>query len=90
MSTESNDAVKLATSFASETLVPGGANLVHGEFGQAGLHLVAGIIARFMFGAPGILLVSANSIVKANTGRHLTEHLGITSPKAEEAAPATA
>lgn len=87
MSTESNDGVKLAASFASETLVPGGANLVQGDFGQAGLHLVLGFAARSLFGLPGLVLVSANSLVKAKTGRHLTEHLGLTTPNAIEDSP---
>ena len=87
MSTESNDGVKLAASFASETLVPGGANLVHGDFGQAGLHFVLGVAARSLFGLPGLVLVTANSLVKAKTGRHLTEHLGLTTPKAIEDSP---
>lgn len=84
MSTESNDGVKLAVSFASETLVPGGAHLVKGDFVQAGLHLVLGFAARSLFGLPGLALVSANSLVKAKTGRHLTEHLGLTTPKATD------
>lgn len=87
MPTDSNEAVKLATSFGVETFIPGGANLVGGEFGQAGLHFVAGILARAAFGVPGVLLVSANSIVKARTGRHLVEHLGLVTPRVEAAEP---
>lgn len=84
MSNESNDSVKLAVSVVGETLVPGGAHLVKGDFGQAGLHLVLGFAARSLFGLPGLALVSANSLVKAKTGRHLTEHLGLTTPKATD------
>lgn len=80
MTTDATDAVKLAASFAGETLVPGGANLARGDLGQAGLHLVLGFAARALFGLPGLALVSANSLVKATTGRHLTEHLGIAVP----------
>ena len=80
MMTDSNDAVKLAASFAGETIVPGGANLARGDIGQAGLHLALGLVARSLFGLPGLALVSANSLVKATTGRHLTEHLGIALP----------
>jgi hypothetical protein len=62
--------------FASEYIVPGGSNLVKGDYKQAGLHAAAGFAAKFFLGVPGLLLVSANSIVKAKTGRHLFEHLG--------------
>lgn len=77
METETKDAVKLGVSFAGEALVPGGSNLLKGDFVQGGLHLAAGLAARTVFGLPGLVLVSANSIVKATTGRHLTEHVGL-------------
>ena len=83
MPNESQDAVKLAASFAGETLVPGGANLLRGDIVQGGLHVVLGFAARSLFGLPGLALVSANSLVKATTGRHLTEHLGFAPPKVE-------
>lgn len=84
MKDEQTEAVQLATSYAGEALVPGGAHLVRGNLKQGGLHLVVGLAARTMFGLPGLALVSANSLVKAQSGRHLTEHLGLTKPKAEE------
>jgi len=65
----------MATEFASEVMVPGGANLVKGDLKQAGLHAVLGIAAKMAFGFPGLLLVSANSFSKAVTGNHLYESL---------------
>ncbi len=63
--------------YASEYVVPGGSHIVKGDYKQAGLHVVAGFAAKYFFGLPGLLLVSANSIVKARTGRHLFEHLNL-------------
>jgi len=65
--------MKLGAGFAGEVLVPGGSNLVKGDFKQAGIHAVLGIAARMAFGLPGVLLVSANSFSKAITGHHLYE-----------------
>lgn len=64
--------------FASELIVPGGSNLLKGDFVQAGVHFILGYAAKAAFGLPGLALVSANSITKALTGHHLTEHLGMT------------
>jgi hypothetical protein len=84
MPTESTtDAVKLGVGFAGETFIPGAANLVKGDYGQAGVHFLAGMAARALFGIPGVIAVSANSLVKAHTGKHLTEHLGLTKSKGE-------
>ncbi len=69
--------VQSAVSFAGEAVLPGGSNLLKGDLKQGGLHLLAGILARSAFGVPGVLLVSANSFVKATTGRQLYEHLGL-------------
>jgi hypothetical protein len=90
MTIENNDAVKLGASFAGEALIPGASNLLNGDVKQAGLHLVAGLAARSLFGIPGLVLVSANSIVKATTGRHLTEHLGFGGSDTKDATPPTA
>jgi hypothetical protein len=80
MPNDSQEAVRLATSFAGESLVPGGANLLRGDIVQGGLHVALGFAARALFGLPGLAVVSANSLVKATTGRHLTEHLGFALP----------
>ena len=78
------DSVKNGLRFVGEYLVPGGSNLVKGDYKQAGLHAALGLAARAAFGLPGLLLVSVNSLTKASTGRHLHEHLGLfegTSPE---------
>ncbi len=70
--------LKQAIAFASETLVPGGSNLVKGDLRQAVIHGAGALVAKSIFGLPGALLVGSNSFVKATTGRHLHEHLGLT------------
>ena len=60
---------------SSELLVPGGSHLIKGDFRQAGLHAGLSLLARALFGLPGTLLVTTNSIAKAVTGRHLHEHV---------------
>jgi hypothetical protein len=76
---ENLDPVKRTVLFTSEYLMPGGSNLVQGNITQGGLHIVLGLVARSVFGLPGLLAVSANSFSKAVTGRHLHEHLGLVS-----------
>ncbi|MGA9768411.1 MAG: DUF6072 family protein [Blastocatellia bacterium] len=74
---ESNSqALKTGVEFASELVVPGGSNLVEGNYVQGAIHVVLGIVARSVFGLPGLIAVSANSFTKATTGRHIYEHLG--------------
>jgi hypothetical protein len=62
--------------YASEYMVPGGSHLVNGDIVRAGIHFTLGVVAKYMFGFPGLLLVKANSIAKAKTGRSLVESLG--------------
>ncbi len=73
--------LKNAIAFASETIIPGGSNLVRGDLKQAALHGVAGVVARSLFGLPGMLLVASNSFVKATTGSHLHDLLGFDKPR---------
>jgi len=72
----SNDAtksLKAGVQFSSEVLFPGGSNFVKGDLRQGSIHAVLGVAARLAFGFPGLVLVSANSLAKAVTGRHLYE-----------------
>ena len=80
---EELEPLKSSAKLASEYILPGGSNLVAGDFVQGGIHVVLGLIARSVFGLPGLIAVSANSFTKATTGRHIHEHLGlgIASPK---------
>jgi hypothetical protein len=71
-----NSALQRTAEVASEVLIPGGANLIKGDLVNGGAHLVLGLVAKAMFGLPGILLVHANSLVKARTGQHLHGLLG--------------
>lgn len=70
------NAVQRTVELASEYVIPGGSNLIKGDVAQAGLHFVLGVVAKAVWGVPGLLLVHANSLVKARTGRHLYDHLG--------------
>lgn len=76
---ENLNPVKKSILFGSEYLLPGGSNLIQGDIKQGGLHVALGFLAKAAFGVPGLLVVSANSFTKAVTGRHLHEHLGLTS-----------
>jgi|SRR5215471_13604616 len=71
------EALQPAVTFASEFVVPGGANLVKGDFKTGGIHALLGVLARMQFGMPGLIAVSANSVTKAITGRHIPEILGL-------------
>ncbi|MBD0324959.1 MAG: hypothetical protein ICV68_00925 [Pyrinomonadaceae bacterium] len=77
MAQQSNQINPVAASlaFASEIIVPGGSNLLRGNFLQAGVHCILGYAAKAAFGGPFMALISANSMVRALTGRHLSEHL---------------
>lgn len=56
--------------------MPGGANLIKGDVVNGGAHFILGIVAKALFGGTGLLLVHANSLVKARTGQHLHGLLG--------------
>jgi hypothetical protein len=77
---DSIESIRNAVAFGGESIVPGGSNFVKGDLKAGGIYAVAGLAARYTFGLPGLLLVSASSFTKAVTGRHLHEHLGITWP----------
>ena len=74
---EELEPLKNSARLASEYLLPGGSNLVEGDYVQGAIHAALGLIARSMFGLPGLIAVSANSFTKATTGRHIHEHLGL-------------
>jgi len=73
MRNDTAKSLRTGVQFSSEVLFPGGSNLVKGDLKQGGIHAVLGVAARMAFGFPGLLLVSANSLSKAVTGRHLYE-----------------
>jgi len=73
--TDNLQTVKTGLQFASEAVIPGGSHLVNGDFKQAGIHAVAGILAGAIFGPVGVLVVAANSFARATTGHHLYESL---------------
>ncbi len=71
------DPLKAGVHIASELLLPlpGGSNLVRGDFKQAIAHAGLGLVARALLGPLGLLLVSANSLSVAMTERPLVESL---------------
>jgi hypothetical protein len=87
--TSEQNAVKTGLHFASEFVVPGGSNLLKGDYKQAGIHAVLGLVAKAMFGLPGLLVVSANSFTKATTGRGLLEHLDLVGSAPQPPPPVT-
>lgn len=70
------DALNLGLKAAGEVVVPGGSNLIKGDFKQGGIHAALGLLAKIWFGLPGLALVSADSFTKAVSGQHLFELLG--------------
>ncbi len=72
---QTQEALKIGLKVASEYLIPGGSNLIKGDFKQAGLHAAMGFFASAFFGLPGLVLVASNSLSKSHTGRHLLENL---------------
>ncbi len=74
---DTNAGVRTGVDFASELILPGGSNLAEGNYKQGAIHAVLGLVAKSVFGLPGLIAVSANSFTKATTCRHLYEHLGL-------------
>jgi Family of unknown function (DUF6072) len=73
--TDSNVPLKTGLAFASECVIPGGSNLLTGNYAQAALHAGLGILAGAFFGLPGVIVVAANSFTKSTTGQSLYESL---------------
>ena len=51
--------------------LPGFSLYIDKEVKQGLIHSLLGVAAGAAFGVPGLLLVSANSIARANSGKHL-------------------
>jgi hypothetical protein len=83
--TDSKDALKLGIKFVGESLIPGGSNYLEGRLVTGGVHTVLGLLAKSLFGLPGLLVVSANSLSKSVTGHGLLEHVGMGRPSPEPA-----
>ena len=73
--TDSNVPLRTGLAFASEVLIPGGSNLLTGNYTQAAVHAGLGILAGAFFGLPGVIIVAANSFTKSTTGQSLYESL---------------
>lgn len=78
--TESVQGVRTSLQFVSEALMPGGSNLINGDYKAAGIHALLGLVAGAVFGLPGLLVVRANSFTHATTGRSLLEYLNAGEP----------
>lgn len=75
--TADTSALKTGVQFASEVVIPGGSNLVSGNYMQAAIHAGLGLLAGAFFGLPGVIVVAANSFTRATTGHHLHEALNL-------------
>jgi hypothetical protein len=69
------DPLRVGLEVAGEYILPlpGGSNLVKGDFRQAFIHAGLGVLAAAVFGPIGVLVVSANSLSVALTNRNLAE-----------------
>jgi hypothetical protein len=72
---DTNVPLKTGLAFASECVIPGGSNLLTGNYTQAAIHAGLGILAGAFFGLPGVIIVAANSFTKSTTGQSLYESL---------------
>ncbi|HLK62412.1 MAG TPA: DUF6072 family protein [Bryobacteraceae bacterium] len=79
-------ALQTCAQFTGELLIPGGSNLASGNLLLGGIYAGAGLLARAMFGLPGLLLISTDSFLKATTGQHLHQHVAaaIHSPESSQ------
>lgn len=72
-----NAPIKTGLQFASEVVIPGGSNIIAGNYKQAAIHVGLGILAGAFFGLPGLIVVAANSFTRATTGHHIHEGLNL-------------
>lgn len=72
--------LKTVMQFCGEFLLPGGSNLVQGNWKRGSIYAVAGFVARAALGVPGLLAVSSDSIAVALTGQHIHQLLGRQTP----------
>ena len=56
-------------------LTPGASLLLDGDIKSGMGHVVAGLLARVVFGVPGVLLVAANSYSASRTGKSLLANI---------------
>lgn len=73
MAVNNAQAVKTGVQFAGEVIIPGGSNLVGGDYKTGGVYAALGLAAKAIFGVPGLLVVSASSFANAVTGRNLID-----------------
>ncbi|HTF72724.1 MAG TPA: DUF6072 family protein [Edaphobacter sp.] len=73
MAVNNAQAVKTGVQFAGEVIIPGGSNLVSGDYKTGGIYAALGLAAKAIFGVPGLLVVSASSLTNAVTGRNLID-----------------
>lgn len=73
MKVDSTQAIKTGVQFAGEVILPGGSNLVNGDYKMGGIYAALGLAAKAVFGVPGLLVVSASSFANAVTGKNLID-----------------
>ncbi len=73
---KSNNPLHAAGKLVGElVLTPGTSLLLDGQIKSGVGHVVVGVLARALLGAPGMLLVVANSYASSLTGKSLLENM---------------
>lgn len=81
MAEKQNDILRNGVKVLGEAaLVPGASLLLDGKIKSGALHVGGGILAKLVFGLPGVLVVAANSYSKSVTGQSLLQNLMQSSP----------
>ena len=73
----STEILSMAVKAAGEYVVPGGSNFVKGDLKEGISHAVLGLAAKAVFGLPGLIVVSLDSLTQAISDKSIPEHLGL-------------
>ena len=75
MAEKQNDILRNGVKVLGEAAVlPGASLLLDGKIKSGALHVGGGILAKLVFGVPGLMVVAANSYSKSVTGQSLLEN----------------
>lgn len=76
MAEKKDDTLRNGAKVLGEAFVaPGTSLLLDGKVKEGALHLGGGILAKLVFGVPGLLVVAANSYSQSVTGQGLLQNL---------------
>lgn len=74
---QNTNLLEVGVKAAGESIIPGASNLIEGNIKEGARHLVLGVAAKAIFGVPGLVAVTMNSLVRSVSGHHIHEHLGL-------------